>query len=312
VWLFGLAFFVYLILRIGPGRIWEYISRLNLLLFLLLFLLRFILWLWRTINWKIIYEGYGHRIPLIRLFFARLAGHAVSFLTPSAQIGGEAVRTLVACDSNRKQCLASVIVDKTLEIGAVVLIAAVGLAVAISDIPMPRGVLAVFLVTLIVTAALVILLVAKQKKGLLQWLIQIIEKILWRFRFLEKHREKLLETDEYITNYYARHKGTLVVVFISHLFSLGFWIFEIYLTLRFLGAGEVGLRDSFLIVTLGTMAFLLPTIPAALGTYEATYVAIFALLGLGADLALTLTIIRRIIALIWAAVGLIVLAFKKK
>ena len=91
-----------------------------------------------------------------------------------------------------------------------------------------------------------------------------------------------------------------------------FWITEIHLTLVFMGLKNITFLDSFLIISLGTVAFLLPIIPGSLGIYEITYIGIFAVLGLGTDVGLTLVLIRRILALAWAGIGLFPLLKRKK
>jgi uncharacterized membrane protein YbhN (UPF0104 family) len=77
------------------------------------------------------------------------------------------------------------------------------------------------------------------------------------------------------------------------------------LTLIFINAEGATFLNSFLVTTLGSIVIILPTIPASLGTYEVTYVTIFVLLGLGADVGITLTLIRRIVGLGWVGVGLL-------
>ena len=90
-----------------------------------------------------------------------------------------------------------------------------------------------------------------------------------------------------------------------------FWTAEIHLTLVMMGA-DVNVIDSFLIVTLGTIAFFLPFFPASIGTYEAAYVAVFEILGMQASAGLALTLIRRVLALFWAGFGLVLIYVKKK
>ena len=83
------------------------------------------------------------------------------------------------------------------------------------------------------------------------------------------------------------------------------WTTEIHLTLVFIGATNISFLDSFLITVLGNLAFMFPMVPASIGVYEVTYVALFALLRKGTDVGLTLVLIRRLIALIWAGIGLL-------
>ncbi len=77
----------------------------------------------------------------------------------------------------------------------------------------------------------------------------------------------------------------------------------------FIGVTDISFIDSFLITVLGNLAFIFPFIPGSLGIYEATYIGLFALLGMGAGVALTLVLIRRIIALLLA--GLVLLGMLK-
>jgi uncharacterized membrane protein YbhN (UPF0104 family) len=108
------------------------------------------------------------------------------------------------------------------------------------------------------------------------------------------------------------HKKTFLIVFLLHSFIFLLWTTEIYLTLLFIGAEGITLIKSYIIVSLGAFVVLLPTMPASLGTYEITYVTIFVLLNLGADTGMTLILIRRIILLIWAGIGLFLMSKKRR
>ncbi len=130
---------------------------------------------------------------------------------------------------------------------------------------------------------------------------------------IEKLEDVILikEIDDHISHFYKKHKKIFLIVFLLHSSIFLLWTTEIYLTLLFIGAEEVTLIKSYLIVSLGAFVVMLPTMLASLGTYEITYITIFVLLGLRADTGMTLILIRRIIALIWAGIGLL-LMFKKQ
>jgi uncharacterized protein (TIRG00374 family) len=311
-WVIGLLLFAFLVIKIGPDQIIENIKKLTWQNFLILLFLRFLYWALRTLNWKIIVQKYNGKTSFFHLFGARLAGHAFSYLTPSSYLGGEAIRAMSLSSPNRKKNLASVIVDKTVEILTVILFTIIGVAIAVTKIPMPGRSKRVMIVFVIAAGMFVLFIITKQKKGFFIWIINTLEKLKIKFKFIEKYKEKLQETDTYISEFYKDHKTVLIGVFLSYSLLMLFWTTEIFLTLRFIGAKNIDFLESFLIVTLGVLAFLLPTVPASLGTYELAYVAIFTLFGLGTNVSLSLTIMRRILALIWAGIGLLTMAKRKK
>jgi uncharacterized protein (TIRG00374 family) len=234
-----------------------------------------------------------------------MAGHAISYLTPSLQLGGEPIRAMMVSGSNKRKNLASVIVDKTIEILMMIFFIIVGVAIAVTQIPMPRRYKYIFTAFVLLSLLFAVIIFVKQKQGFFIWIVNMLEKIKIKFKFIERNRARIEETDEYISNFYRNHKKAFLNVIFLNCFIFLFWTAEIYLALLFIGAQGTTFLNSFLILTLGSIVILLPTIPASLGTYEVTYVAIFILLGLGADVGITLTLIRRILALIGAGAGLL-------
>ncbi|MBN2409447.1 MAG: flippase-like domain-containing protein, partial [Candidatus Aminicenantes bacterium] len=272
---------------------------------LILFGLRLCYWVLRTAGWRIVVNAYGHPVRFIQLFQARIAGHAISYLTPSSFLGGETVRTLMMKIPDRKKALASVIVDKTIELLAMLSFLVAGFAIGIFRLAWPPRTIILSFSAVIVAASLVVVFYLQQKKGLLTWIFDTLERIRIRFSFIEKNRAKIKETDRLIMSFYKDHKVRFRRVFILYVFLVLFWAGEIHFTILFLGAHGASVLDSFLIVTLGILVFLLPTVPAALGTYELTYLGLFLVFGLGAGLGMAVTLLRRSLALFWAGIGLL-------
>lgn len=310
-WIIGAGLIVILVVKIGPGQIWLNIKSVSPLNFLFLFILRFFYWLLRTFYWKIILNRFEPGLPFFNLFQARMAGHAISYLTPAAHLGGEAVRTLMVNCPNRRKCLASVILDKTIEILTVVFFSVIGLTIAFIRISIPSNMKFFLISAVVIVCLLIIFLIYRQKKGLLIWLIDLVGRTRIRFRALEKNREKIEEADLYISEFFTEHRKYFLHSILFYALIVLFWTAEIHLTLVVMGA-DVNIIESFLIVTLGTIAFFLPFFPASIGTYEAAYVAVFEILGMQAGTGLALTVIRRILALFWAGFGLVMIYVKKK
>jgi uncharacterized protein (TIRG00374 family) len=207
--------------------------------------------------------------------------------------------------TSKKINLASVIVDKTIEFISVIVFTIITVAVAITRIPMPGKIKTLLIGSATAGMLLLLFVLSKQKKGMFEWFIELMARMKIKFKFLEKNREKIKETDVYISDFYRKHRMAFLKVFLLYSLLIMLWVTEIHLTLIFIGAVNITFLDSFLITVLGNLAFLFPLIPGSLGIYEATYVALFALLGKGTAIGFTLVLIRRIIALIWAGFGLI-------
>jgi len=304
VWIAGLFLFVFLIYKIGPERILSNIRLLTLENFLILFFLRFVYWLLRTFGWKVVSDSYGDKIAFLQLFAARLSGYAISYLTPSAHIGGEAIRAMNLKTRNRRKALASVIVDKTLEIITAIFLAIAGFVIAVIKISMPKELKAAFVGIILVSTSFMVFILLKQKQGFFIWLFRTLKKIKIRLRFVDKYQNGLSETDAYISEFYAKHRLPFLIASLIHSFSILFWALEIWMTLRLLGVRGISILDSFLIVALGTFAFIIPAVPASLGTYDVTFIALFVLFGIKTGSGMTTILIRRIIALGWAGIGL--------
>jgi len=304
-WIIGFLLFAFLIYKIGPGQIWENIKNLTWQKFLILFFLHFLYFFLRTINWKIIFEKYEGNVSFGHLIMARLAGDAISYLTPSAYLGGEPIRAMMVSSSTRRKSVASVTIDKTMEILTMIFLIIIGVTIAIALIPMPRHYK--FLLIAFVMGAILfgLFIFSKQRQGFFTWIINALEKIKIRPKFIERHKTKIIETDAYISEFYSHHRKTFIIVFLLYTFAFLFWTAEIFLTLSFINAEGATFLKSFLITTLGSVVIILPTIPASFGTYEVTYVAVFVLLGLGAGVGITLTLIRRLVGLGWVGVGLL-------
>jgi len=307
----GILLFFLFIYFIGPGKIWENIKKLTWQNFVFLLFLRFIHSLLRTVSWKIIFEQYERKTSFLYLYAARLAGDAIGYLTPSAQLGGEPIRAVMVNKSNLEKSFASVIIDKTVEIATQIVFTIIGVIVAITLMPLPGKYKYILIAFVFGAAFFAIFAFIKQKQGFFIWIVKIFEKLKIKFKFIEKRKAKIKEVDDHISNFYKKHKKIFSIVFLLHSFIFLLWTIEIYLTLLFIGAEGTTFIKSYIIVSLGAFVVMLPTMPASLGTYEITYVTIFILLSLGTDTGMTLILIRRIIMLLWAGIGLL-LMFKRQ
>jgi uncharacterized protein (TIRG00374 family) len=306
----GVGLFIYLIVKTGPKEILRAIGQLSLLEIAALMGLRILYWLIRSLNWRALLLAAGERVPFREIFGARIAGYAVSYLTPAGNLGGETVRVFCLDGADRNKILATVVVDKTIEFLAGLSTVALSVVFLITEFALPRR----QEIELFVAIALLMLglafLILKQKQGLFTWALDALKKIKVRIPFFENRRDKILETDAHISDFYNRNKGIFLALFASYFVQAWLWAFEIYLTFLFLGRARPSLFICFLIVTLGSFYTFVP-IPGSVGIYELTYVSLFALLHIQMSSGMAVILIRRLVGMIWAGFGLLPLVRKR-
>lgn len=306
----GVGLFIYLILKTGPKEILRAIGQLSLLEIAALMGLRILYWLIRSLNWRALLHASGERIPFGEIFGARIAGYAVSYLTPAGNIGGETLRVLCLDGADRNKILATVVVDKTIEFLAGLSTVALSVVFVITEFALPRRQKIELFAAIAGLMLGLAFLILKQKQGLFTWALDALKKIKVRVPFLENRRDKILETDAHISDFYNRNKRLFLALFASYFVQAWLWAFEIYVTFLFLGRAHPSLFLCFLIVTLGSFYTFVP-VPGSVGVYELTYVSLFALLHIEMSSGMAVILVRRLVGMIWAAFGLIPLVRKR-
>jgi uncharacterized protein (TIRG00374 family) len=306
----GIALFVYLIVKTGPKEILRVLGHLSVLEIAALLGLRFLYWLIRAVNWRALLVAAGERVPFLEILGARIAGYAVSYLTPAGNIGGETIRIFCLDSVERNKALATVIVDKTIEFLAGVSTIVLAVVFLITEFALPRRQKIELFAAISGLVLLLLFLVLKQKQGLLTWGLDTLKKIKIRIPFLENRRDRILETDAHISDFYSRNTGLFLALFASYFAQAWLWATEIYVTFVFLGNGHPTFFKCFLIVTLGSFYSFLP-VPGSVGVYELTYVSLFALLRIEMSAGMAVILIRRLVGMVWAGIGLIPLVRKR-
>ncbi len=301
----GVAFLFNNIRKIGIDTILDIFNNISIGKFIILLLLRAVFWNIRTLNWQIIMRQCSIKLSFWEAFRARIAGFSINYLTPSANIGGEAARVMLVNNKSKNNALPSVILDKTIELIATIFIVIIAVILAIYKIPMPMVQKYIYVGFVTFSVIAILFVVRKQNQGLLKWIISILEKMKISFKFIRNNMDKIHEIDDNISGFYKNNKKSFLIVLVLYIFQMLVWTTEIYFTINFLGLEQVTFLNSFLIISLGSIAFVMPVLPGGIGVYELTYLAIFQLLGLNTAVCMVLVITRRLIALIWAALGLI-------
>lgn len=256
-----------------------------------------------VVGWRALLPG-RTRLSHAYLFYVLWLRAAVNNLMPVARIGGEvvSVRVMMKQGVRKNQAISSTIVELTLSLIAVFLFVIGGvflLALRLDD----RGTgwkLAAMALAILPLAGM---LLAVQRIGFYGILNSVFKHVLrdtWK-----KIAGDVGRLDRHIPLYYRR-RGRILYCFAWQLVSWSSAAGEIWLGLYFLGAPH-GLSDCFIFEALlqgaSSAAF---AVPGALGVQEAGFVFFGHLLGVPADTATALAVMRRCRDLILFLPGLIV------
>lgn len=300
----GTALFLYFFLKQNPADVFRLLfRRIGLNSVVILVLLRLAYWIWRTWCWKIVLSPLSREKPrFLDLLANRLAGFAVGTFIPGGKVLAEPARIACFRGVSRRGFAASVVLDKILEWTAT----AVMIIVALVLLSIREGLSSIVRNTSFALAAALFLVLIS---GFLWLKCSGPDSMLRRIQriFNEKSRiwravDFLRRTDEDFRRLLREKRSRLVLVFFLYMGLTAWWSLEIFFTLRILGA-EAGFMTAFLIVTLGSLAFILPAAPGNIGLYEGTYAVLFALLAVPGPPAIASIFARRGLSLLFGGMG---------
>lgn len=308
--LIGIVLLVFLIWRIGPAAIIENIVKLKWGMIALIALggINNYIKAW---SWYLSVDKQYRSVKFWRLLRARLAGEAISNLTFAGPFLGETSKAVIV----RKELampagLASVVIDRAMFqfVGLAVVIA--GLITSLFLLPLEQR-YAGYTVAVIVLALLGLifgaLLATRKWKVLSPAFEKVAAKTGWSA--LEKHIDRVRMFEETLLHYYHRHPKDFLSIAAINLSSHLLLITEVFLVLHFLGLPApwmLALVIESFTKLVNLTSFVLP---GNVGAYEGGNVLLFKMLSFPASIGMTVALSRRMRAIFWVGIGLIVLAF---
>jgi len=257
-----------------------------------------------TLGWRFAFRR--DAVPFRSLFAARLAGEAFNMTTPTASVGGEAVKAwFIRPYVPLTESLPSVVIAKTTITVAQALYLAAGLVMAMAVLPRTSTLLQVMQWLLGLELLGVGGFVAVQVFGLLG----AGGRMLQRFGLLAPTggAQVMGQVDSALAHFYRRQPGRLALSVTCHFLGWALGGLEAYLILWALGL-PVSLATAVLIDTFGSgVGFAAFLVPARLGAAEAGQVAVFMALGLGAPAGLTFALALRVREAAWTGIGFLAL-----
>jgi len=234
--------------------------------------------------WWVILRSYGIRLPLRSIIGARLAGYAVSYLTPTLYFGGEPVRAMLVVgksDAPTTRIFATIVVERFLGGLSMIVFILMGSFYALSSPQIPPSEQRL-LASVIGFVTFWILVGLVNFAGNFKWISRIIRLLgkpfsRWKDA-LERAANKVSETEDEIHYAFTKHwKGTLVAFLLQTVAS-----FFVYMRPQFFFLFSTGLHFTFpqlslIFIFTIMLSFFLWITPGGLGTAEAALVGVFAL-----------------------------------
>jgi uncharacterized protein (TIRG00374 family) len=262
-----------------------------------------------TARWGLILRGLGASIPLSALGWYRLAGFAVSYLTPGPQFGGEPAQLALAkrgSELSYRTGSASLLLDKSFELTSNLTFLALGIW-AIPAMSSAAGRWALVLVPgLLLVLPVAYLAASFLGRRPLSWLLGRLPRRLLEGERGPRMRAAVASVEAQVSAFGRRPGRSLAFATAFFVLVWGTSLLEMWLALRFLGV-PVRFYEVLILMAGSRFAFLLP-LPGGLGVLEATELSLFALLGLPPDAGWAFLVYIRARDLALAAVGLLAVA----
>jgi len=254
-----------------------------------------------TLGWH--FAFLRSRVNFPTLLGVRMAGEAFNLTTPTASMGGEAVkawmlRRRVPLDEG----VLSVVVAKTTIMIGQGLFLVVGIIVTFVAAPRESKLLGWMVLLLALEVLAIVAFLVAQIRGV-GWVPRVLARI-----GIARSSETVARLDEGLAWFYRNEPRRLALSIGFHFIAWLLGSLEAFIILRFLGL-EVSLATATIIEALGTgVRFATFLVPASLGALEGGYVATFSALGLPSPAGVAFGLARRVREIVWIAVGFIVFA----
>lgn len=261
-----------------------------------------------TLRWWMILRVQGHRLPFLRLSTYRMAGFALSYLTPGTQFGGEPLQIAL---THRRHAIpaaaatAAVVIDRAVELLGNFTFLAFGLVLSLHLrlIPGEGGGGLVSVAAALLAVPLVYLGAALSGRKPLTWLLQRLP--MSRIRQADGWTRVVQwagATEDQIVVFCRERPGGLAAAMGLSLLGWVAIIGEYSLMLSFL-AIRLDLLELIGVITAGRLALLVP-VPGGLGALETSQVLALAALGYSRAEGLGLGLLIRARDLVLALAGL--------
>ncbi len=288
----GLAIFVLVFWKIGLTKIITILSLISPLQFLLALCVMLLAIFVSVLKWQIILKAQGYNINFIKLFFIKLVGYSVGYIIPSANLGGEPVRVIILkkeSDIPLTKNIASVIVDKSLELTVGFLFLLLAVFLLLISYTLSRNTIAILLFAVGFFLIMLYLFYTKtlSNKGFFSSIIKFFR--IDRIIYIQNIKKDIEKTEEQVSRFFKKQKKAFLITTIISLVMQIIFIINFKIILSFLGY-DITIIQAILIFSLSSFAY------------------IFTLLGMGAETGVAFSLIIRCLNIVIVSIGMIFLS----
>ncbi len=305
--LLGLGLFTVLIARIGVDALVRDAAGVGWWFVPIIVLSGVEHWM-HAMGWRLCMEP-SQRPGRLHVFGAHLAGNAISFVTPTATVGGEVVRAaLMPPGYPAQQVVAVLTIDRLAWSLADAALALAGVTCLLILAPLSMEIRWGLLSGLVAIAVGVGVFLWLQRRGTLVSVLtgnRIVRKLCGP-AFVDRLARGGAEIDGRIRAFHQDRSGTFQLSIALHFAGtcMGATQLACFLWSKGLDAGIGTLTPLFLVgVAVDLVAFF---VPARIGVQEGSRELATSLMGLGSALGLVYSLVLRVEQVLWTGVGLIV------
>jgi len=260
----------------------------------------------KTWAWRLTLLEEKRHVSFSRMLRLRLASEAVGQLGGLGQIFGEGIRvSLLGPAMPVASGVASVTIDRAFFVISAAVVSIIGLLAVLIVLPLPHALVLYGRVSVFVLLGVVALsaVAVRQRWCVLSGPAEILARIRYFNGWIGRKRSLISSVEKKLLDFYHHTRAAFWASFALNLSCHVAAVFEVFLILSLLGA-EISLFGALSIEALTKLVNVAGTFnPGNLGTYECGNMLIVKMFGLTAVTGLTVAFIRRLRALVWAAVG---------
>ncbi len=310
--LLGLGLLVFVIKKVGLQPLFDALIKIGFGFFFVLAIsgARHVL---RTIAMSAAVPAEHRRFNFFQAFAARLGGEAISFLTFTGPLLGEATKVALL----RKRVpltygVPALVVDNLIYNLSVVFFILSGACVMLFTYHLPPLV-SDTLIAIAVIAALGIVaaaLAARRRIMLLTWVIDQMARLRLSPKVILKRRQHIYHIESKVYDFYKHHPGVFFGMVACNLLAHVSSVVEVYVALRLLGFTP-HLAQAYIIESLTKVInFVFAFVPGTIGVYEGGTEVILQSLGFVAATGVALALVRKAGTIVWTTVGLLILTWR--
>lgn len=314
--LLGLILFVFSIKQAGIGSILKSISFFPVSAIIVVFLANyFAAIIIATMRWKVVIEAQENcKVDFSKIMTAKLAGFAMSYITPSVMVGGEPIRVYMLKESTGlswEKSLATAIIDQTIYYFSLLLLMIVGFLFLADHFSLPRGITYGFWAIIVIGLAILyvfykrVIMKRPGQEGFFMFIINALR--LNKIGYIRNREKNIKNTERIIADFFRNKREALLQVFLLAVAEVVAYLLVVWVIALYLGA-KVTVFSSISIFAIITLASFVP-IPGSLGSMEASITFIFDLFLLGGGNGFTFSLIFRLVNVMTVIAGFFAIVY---